>query len=248
MGTSFLCLVICLFMTCWVVYLSLKYRKDVSKIPKKHQFILGEDSHLPFEMALRHIRKLLFCGFLAIGLIETQIMAIMGANFLVLAYYLFYKPSKSRVSNWINILIEICYIGLEVTLLNYVNKVSPTTAEKLSLGNIMIGFSVSALFLIVIWLLWQFLLFLYDFKFVRDIIEETKLANQIHPEEDNLKIELDRQYEKDEIIPQEESVSEGSHHVDEDTIDGIEKQYNDVVHYTEEKDQLPRQNTKSRRN
>lgn len=46
----------------------------------------------------------------------------------------------------------------------------------------MMAFSISALMLIVIWLVWQFLLFLYDFKFVRDVIEETKLANQIYPE------------------------------------------------------------------
>jgi hypothetical protein len=45
----------------------------------------------------------------------------------------------------------------------------------------MMAFCVSALMLVVIWLIWQFLLFLYDFKFVRDIIEETKLANQIYP-------------------------------------------------------------------
>lgn len=68
------------------------------------------------------------------------------------------------------------------------NQVSPTTDEKLNYGKIMMGFAISALMLIVIWLFWQFLLFLYDFKFVRDIIEETKLANQIHPEEDNLKV------------------------------------------------------------
>ena len=98
-------------------------------------------------------------------------MAIMAANFLMLAYYLFYKPSKSRVSNWINILIELCYMGLEITMLAFVNKVSLTTDEKLYFGNIMMGFCISALFLIVIWLVWHFLLFLYDFKFVRDIIE-----------------------------------------------------------------------------
>lgn len=46
----------------------------------------------------------------------------------------------------------------------------------------MIALSISALLFLIIWLVWQFLLFLYDFKFVRDIIEETKLANQIHPE------------------------------------------------------------------
>lgn len=121
LAVCFVCLLLCLMLTCWVIYLSMKYRHDPSKIPKKHQFILGEDSHIPFEMALRHIRKLLFCAFLAIGKIETQIMAIMGTNFLVLAYYLFYKPAKSRVSNWINILIEICYIGLEITLMGFVN-------------------------------------------------------------------------------------------------------------------------------
>lgn len=182
------CILLCLLITCWVVYLSLKYRNDVTKIPKKHKFILGEDSHIPFEIALRHIRKLLFCIFLAIGKIETQVMAIMAANFLVLSYYLFYKPSKSRVSNWINILIELSYIGMEITLLSFVNQVSPNTDQKLNLGKIMMGFAISALLLIVIWLVWQFLLFLYDFKFVRDIIEETKLANQIYPEEDNLKV------------------------------------------------------------
>ena len=115
-------------------------------------------------------------------------MAIMAANFLVLSYYLFYKPSKSRVSNWINILIELSYIGMEITLLSFVNQVSPNTDQKLNLGKIMMGFAISALLLIVIWLVWQFLLFLYDFKFVRDIIEETKLANQIYPEVDNVKV------------------------------------------------------------
>ena len=121
----------------------------------------------------------------------------MGANFLVLSYYLFYKPSKSRVSNWANILIELSYIGMEITMLSFVNQISPTTDEKLNYGKIMMGFAISALMLVVLWLVWQFLIFLYDFKFVRDVIDETKLANQIHPEEDNLKIELERQYEKD---------------------------------------------------
>ena len=73
-------------------------------------------------------------------------------------------------------------------MLSFVNQISPTTDQKLRYGSIMMGFAICALFLVVIWLLWQFLIFLYDFKFVRDIVEETKLANQIHPEEDNLKV------------------------------------------------------------
>lgn len=52
----------------------------------------------------------------------------------------------------------------------------------------MIAFAAIALILITMWMFWQFLLFLYDFKFVRDIVEETKIANKVHPEEDNLKL------------------------------------------------------------
>ncbi len=44
---------------------------------------------------------------------------------------------------------------------------------------------------------------MYDFKFIRDIVEETKMANQIHPDEDNLQIDFDKEYENDEIISQE---------------------------------------------
>lgn len=185
---SILCWVLCMMLTAWVVYLSLRYKEDATRVPKKYSFILGEDSHIPFEMPLRHIRKLLFCIFLVIASIETQIIAMIGSNCMVLAYYLFFKPAKSRFSNWVNILIELSYIGLELAILLYNNEVSLTTAVKLSYGTAMMALSLCALMLVVIWLVWQFLLFLYDFKFVRDIIEETKLANQIHPEEDNLKV------------------------------------------------------------
>lgn len=246
--SCFLCLSLCLVLTIWVIYLSLKYREDPSKIAKKHQFIVGEDSHIPFEMALRHIRKLLFCVFLAIGKIETQVMAIMGTNFLVLAFYLFYKPAKSRISNWINIFIELSYIGLEITIMVFANEVSPSTELKGNYSKVMLGFAIMALIMVLLWLVWQFLLFLYDFKFVRDIIEETKLANQIHPDEDNLKVELDRQYEKDEIIPQESMSEDVSYHAEEETIEGIEKMNTGVVHYVEEDKELePTNNQKPKK-
>lgn len=107
---------------------------------------------------------------------------------MVLGYYLFFKPAKSRVTNWVNILIQFCYLGIEICIILFNNEVSPTTQIKLGYGTALIGLSLCALLLVMLWLVWQFLLFLYDFKFIRDIIEETKLANQIHPEEDNLKV------------------------------------------------------------
>ena len=39
--TCFICLFMCLLLTVWVVYLSLKYRHNTTSIPKKHLFILG---------------------------------------------------------------------------------------------------------------------------------------------------------------------------------------------------------------
>ena len=57
-------------------------------------------------------------------------------------------------------------------------------------GTAMVAFSAMAILAVTIWMIWQFLLFLYDFKFIRDVIEETRIANQIHPEEDNLKLEF----------------------------------------------------------
>ena len=70
----------------------------------------------------------------------------------------------------------------------FVNDFEVTTDKKLEYGKAMIGFTAAALLLITIWMIWQFLLFLYDFKFIRDIVEETKVANKVHPEEDNLKL------------------------------------------------------------
>ena len=234
---SFLCWIVCLLLVVWVIYLAISHKDDMERVPRKYAFVLGADSHIPFEMPLRMIRKVLFCVFLAIGSIEMQVVGMVGANFMVFSYYLFYQPAKSRFTNWVNVFIELCYIGLEITIMLYVNQVDLSTDDKLVYGKAMIGLAVSALLLLVIWLVWQFLLFLYDFKFVRDIIEETRLANQIHPEEDNLKVELDRQYEKEEIV--QESVSDGGSvpYAENETVDGIEKQFvADVVHYHEEKE------------
>lgn len=55
-------------------------------------------------------------------------------------------------------------------MMSFVNAVKPSTDAKLTYGTAMMAFCITALILIVIWLVWQFMLFLYDFKFVRDII------------------------------------------------------------------------------
>ena len=188
LAVAILCIILCLMVVVWVVYLSLKFRGDPENIPKKFKFVAGDESFLPYQMPLRYIRKLLLCLFIFSSMVELQVVAMIASNFLILAFYLIYRPSKSKFSNWINIFIELCYIGLELVIMVFVNDYEVTTDKKLEYGKAMIGFTATALLLITVWMIWQFLLFLYDFKFIRDIVEETKVANKVHPEEDNLKL------------------------------------------------------------
>ena len=66
---AMLAVVICLLLVVWNVYLSVSYRKEMDKVPIKYSFIAGDESFLPFQMPLRFVRKLFFCGFLVIAII-----------------------------------------------------------------------------------------------------------------------------------------------------------------------------------
>lgn len=118
---AFICLAACVAMVVWTVALALHYRTDFEKVPKKYQFILGDESFLPYQMPLRYLRKLFFCFFLFSAMIELQLVGMISANFLILAFYVIYKPSKSKFTNYVNILIEACYLAIELIVLVYIN-------------------------------------------------------------------------------------------------------------------------------
>lgn len=63
-------------------------------------------------MPLRYVRKILLCLFLFSSIIELEVVGMIAANFIILAFYVIYRPSKSRFNNIVNILIELSYIGL----------------------------------------------------------------------------------------------------------------------------------------
>jgi hypothetical protein len=77
----------------------------MDQVPKKYQFILGDDSFIPYQMPLRYIRKLLFCIFIFMAMIELQIIALISVNFMMLVFYFYYRPSKSKFNNYVNIVI-----------------------------------------------------------------------------------------------------------------------------------------------
>lgn len=53
--------VILLVYTFLMIYLGNKYKDPAKKLPTKWQFLRYEPSHFPMEMAMRYIRKFLFC-------------------------------------------------------------------------------------------------------------------------------------------------------------------------------------------
>lgn len=193
---SFLCFLVFVGFPVFVIVKALKYRKDMSKVPKRFAFIVGDQSFIPYQIPFRYFRKVLLCVFLVIGTIEIQVPAMIAANFLVFAFYLFFKPSKSTFTNWINILVEVCYIGMEVMLMIFSNDTGMTTSTKLTYGKVMIAFALIAILLALMWTVWQFLQFLYEWKFIRDIILEAQIANKIYPEQDNLKVEFEKEPEQ----------------------------------------------------
>ena len=195
---SFLAFLLFIGFPALVIAKALKYRKDMSKVPKKFAFIQGDQSFIPYQIPFRYFRKMLLCVFLVIGTIEIQVPAMIASNFLVFAFYLFFKPSKSTFTNWINILVEVCYLGMEVMLLIFANDNGMTTDTKLTYGKGMIAFALIAILLALIWTVWQFLLFLYEWKFIRDIILEAQIANKVYPEQDNLKVEFEKDAEQHE--------------------------------------------------
>lgn len=111
-AVAMLCILICLFMVGWVIHLTLKNRHNIEAVPKKYSFILGDESSIPYQMPLRYIRKLLFCLFLFSAMIELQVVGMIAANFLMLAFYVIYRPAKNKFNNLANIIVELSYIGL----------------------------------------------------------------------------------------------------------------------------------------
>lgn len=61
---SSLCLLLCVLLVTWNIYLALSYKKNMQTVPTKYNFILGDDATIPYQMPLRYIRKVMFCVFI----------------------------------------------------------------------------------------------------------------------------------------------------------------------------------------
>lgn len=66
---SFICFLVFLGFPVFVIYHSLKHRKNMDKVPRKFAFIKGDQSFIPYQIPLRYFRKVMLCCFLVIGTI-----------------------------------------------------------------------------------------------------------------------------------------------------------------------------------
>jgi len=71
------------------------------------------------EIPFRYIRKLMLCLALVMPSFEAQVIIMMMVNFVFMAYYMCFTPSKSKLTNYLNFSVEIGYILIEALFYAY---------------------------------------------------------------------------------------------------------------------------------
>ena len=170
MMLSILVLTVFVAFTGLVIYLGVKYRHKVDKIPKKYSFLMMEPSAHPFEMPLRYIRKLLFCLGLLLPDVQTQGMALLATNILFLCFFGCYKPAKSPLTNKIVIVLELGLILLISLFLAYDKTVDKTIATQQGYAIAMVTVAVIIILIALVWSFYRLML----------VIKETETWKKIY--------------------------------------------------------------------
>jgi hypothetical protein len=97
----------------YITYLSHKYKKEPEKIPRKFTFLAYDPSNMIIEVPLRYLRKLLFVVSFMLPSFQSQIVSLLAVNLSFLFYYLCHKPSKSSMTNYVCLFLELLMIILE---------------------------------------------------------------------------------------------------------------------------------------
>jgi len=71
------------------------------------------------EIPLRYVRKLIVCGALIIPNVDAQCIILIMGNLIFLLYTACYLPSKSLLTNAINITIDSSYVVLACMFYGY---------------------------------------------------------------------------------------------------------------------------------
>lgn len=97
----------------YITFLSHKYKKEPEKIPRKFTFLSYDPSNMTIEVPLRYLRKLLFVVSFMLPTFQSQIVCLLAINLSFLFYYLCHQPTKSSVTNYVCLFLELLMIILQ---------------------------------------------------------------------------------------------------------------------------------------
>ena len=160
----FACCVFVLYMTFTVYMVKLASQnkgKSQDQIPKKVRFITPEPSSFPMEMPMRYIRKLCLCFALVMPSFEAQLVIMLMTNIVFMTYCLCFTPSKSKLTNYVNIAIELGYILIEGLFYGYFKLENKVSEEQIGFSFALI--TIQALILLIVFM-WAFYRLICDFK------------------------------------------------------------------------------------
>lgn len=76
---------------------------------------------------------------------------MMALNFCFFIYILFFKPSESKLTNFLTFLLELFYIGLEVLFLVYFNVKTKTTEAQYGFGLVFCIAQGAMILILLVW-------------------------------------------------------------------------------------------------
>ena len=151
-----------LIYTVFIIYIAKKYKNLSDKIPKRWSFLRMEPSSFPMEIPLRYVRKLLVCLALIIPHVDSQCVILIVVNVLFLLYTGCFMPSKSKLTNAINITIDTSYIILAGMFYGYHRLENKNLDEQTGFGIALITIHAIVLLIMFIWLVYRFFMMISE--------------------------------------------------------------------------------------
>jgi hypothetical protein len=111
------------------------------------------------EISLRGLFKVLIACALISPEVSIQLILMMVFNMLMIVYTLCYKPSKSALTNYLNIFIHTAMISLEIVLFLYqISEKSSAYQNTISYASFaIIGVAAIAVF---VWIFYRLVVYI----------------------------------------------------------------------------------------
>lgn len=146
----------------YFTYLSHKFKKEPQKIPRKFTFLSYDPANMTIEVPLRYLRKLLFALSFMLPSFQSQIVCLLAVNISFIFYYLCHQPSKSSITNYICLLLELLMIILESIFYAYNRLDSKPTNSQIGFSLGMLAVEGIAMITIITWLFYRLALMIRE--------------------------------------------------------------------------------------